>query len=246
MLETILPEGLSVVETREDVPDATLFPEEEPVVARAVEKRRAEFTTVRHCARRAMAELGLPPAPLVPGERGAPRWPSGVVGSMTHCAGYRAAVVGRASEFRSVGVDAEPHDALPEGVLDTVALPTERERLAALRRERPEVHWDRLLFSAKESVYKAWFPLTGRWLGFEEADLVFGPGPGSAGTFEARLLVPGHTTSGDPLTGFAGRWRVEAGLVCTAIAVLAPVRSTPPAPRADRPSSAPTTTPPKP
>lgn len=234
LLRTILPAGLSVVETREDPVEATLYAEEEAFVARAVEKRRAEFTTVRHCARRAMARLGVAPAPLVPGERGAPTWPGGIVGSMTHCAGYRAAVVGRATEFRSVGVDAEPHDALPGGVLETVALPAERERHAVLRRERPEVHWDRLLFSAKESVYKTWFPLTRRWLDFEEADIAIDAGSGAAGTFEARLLVPGHTTSGAPLTGFAGRWRVEAGLVCTAIAVLAPAGPTLPPPRTDR------------
>ncbi|MER5551934.1 4'-phosphopantetheinyl transferase superfamily protein [Streptomyces sp. NPDC002793] len=221
MLRTILPGGLSVAETYEDTPDATLYPEEEAVIAPAVDKRRLEFTTVRHCARRAMAELGVPPAPLVPGVRGAPQWPGGVVGSMTHCVGYRAAVVGLASEFRSVGVDAEPHGALPEGVLDAIALPAEHERHESLRRERPEVHWDRLLFSAKESVYKAWFPLTGRWLAFEEADIVIDPG----GSFEARLLVPGHTTSGDPLTGFTGRWLVGSGLVRTAIAVLAPAHT---------------------
>ncbi|WP_436735737.1 4'-phosphopantetheinyl transferase family protein [Streptomyces sp. BBFR102] len=246
MLKTILPEGLSVVETREDVPEATLYAQEAAVVARAVHKRRAEFATVRHCARRAMADLGVAPAPLLPGERGAPVWPGGVIGSMTHCDGYRAAVVGPASRFRSVGVDAEPHDALPEGVLGTIALPSERERHRALRGERPDVHWDRLLFSAKESVYKAWFPLTGRWLGFEEADLVIDPGTGPTGTFTARLLVPGHTTSGAPLTGFAGRWRVDAGLVCTAIAVSAPAPHAPPAPRPLPPSPEPPAAPPRP
>ncbi|MFH9204141.1 4'-phosphopantetheinyl transferase [Streptomyces albidoflavus] len=223
MLKTILPEGLSVVETRADVPESTLYAEEAAVVARAVHKRRAEFTAVRHCARQAMAELGVAPTPLLPGERGAPRWPDGVTGSMTHCDGYRAAVVGLASRFRSVGVDAEPHDTLPDGVLGTIALPSERERHTALRRDRPDVHWDRLLFSAKESVYKTWFPLTGRWLDFEEADITLAPGAGHTGTFTAHLLVPGHTTSGDPLTGFEGRWTVAEGLVCTAIALPAPV-----------------------
>jgi 4'-phosphopantetheinyl transferase EntD len=236
VLRTILPHGLSVVETREDVSDAVLYAEEEQVIARAVDKRRLEFTTVRHCARRAMAELGVPPAPLLPGERGEPLWPAGVVGSMTHCAGYRAAVVGLAPHVRSVGVDAEPHEPLPGGVLDTIALPAERQRHEVLRRERPDVHWDRVLFSAKESVYKTWFPLTGRWLDFEEADIVIHPGPGS---FEARLLVPGRTASGDPLTGFTGRWLVEGGLVRTAIALLAPVPPLPSAPRgAARPSAA--------
>jgi 4'-phosphopantetheinyl transferase EntD len=78
------------------------------------------------------------------------------------------------------------------------------------------VSWDRLLFSAKESVYKAWFPLAGRWLGFEEAVITIDP---AAGVFTARLLVPGPVTGGRPLTGFSGRWTAGHGLVLTAIAV---------------------------
>ena len=74
------------------------------------------------------------PQPVLPGERGAPRWPAGVVGSMTHCAGYRAAALVRAADLASLGIDAEPHGPLPEGVLRRVALPAERERLRAAGR----------------------------------------------------------------------------------------------------------------
>ncbi|NDZ87966.1 4'-phosphopantetheinyl transferase, partial [Streptomyces sp. SID10115] len=77
---------VTVVETHEDPADAVLFPAEEAVVANAVDKRRKEFTTVRHCARTALARIGVPAAPILPGHRGAPGWPDGVVGSMTHCA----------------------------------------------------------------------------------------------------------------------------------------------------------------
>ena len=212
MIERILPAKVVAVEAFDDPPDAVLLPSEAVVVEKAVANRRREFTTVRHCARLAFAKLGVPYVPLVPGERGAPSWPSTVVGSMTHCAGYRAAVVAHATELRSVGVDAEPHGELPEGVLDAVSLPAERRHLAGLP---SGVHWDRLLFSAKESVYKAWFPITRRWLGFEEASLEFAPD----GTFSARLLVPGPVLDGVELTGFAGRWLVDDGLVLTAIAV---------------------------
>ena len=212
MIEKLLPAKAVAVEAFDDPPEAVLLPAEAAAVAKAVDNRRREFTTVRHCARLAMAKLGVPYVPLVPGERGAPSWPATVVGSMTHCAGYRAAVVAHATELRSVGVDAEPHGPLPEGVLDVVSLPDERRHLAGLP---PDVHWDRLLFSAKESVYKSWFPLTQRWLGFEEAALEFA----TDGTFTARLLVPGPVLDGVELRGFAGRWLVEDGLVLTAIAV---------------------------
>ena len=71
----------------------------------------------------ASARLGVPPAPILPGERGAPQWPAGYAGSITHCAGYRAAAVARTREMLTIGVDAEPHDVLPDGVLDHVSLP---------------------------------------------------------------------------------------------------------------------------
>ncbi|MGS2642826.1 4'-phosphopantetheinyl transferase superfamily protein [Streptosporangium sp. LJ11] len=210
MIEKILPSWVASSECFEDPPDVVLFPEEEAAVARAVDKRRREFGTARHCARRALADLGLPPVPILPGERGAPGWPAGVVGAITHCAGYRAAAV--SLEALAVGIDAEPHEPLPDGVLPAVSLPEERAAIAELD---DGVHWGRLLFSAKESVYKAWFPLARRWLGFEEAHLTFS----SSGTFTARLLVPGPRVEGRELTGFTGRWLVSDGLVVTAIAV---------------------------
>src|ERR1700761_3617241 len=93
MIEEILPSFLASADLFGDAPDVTLFPDEEALLGRAVEKRRREFAAGRGCARRALAALGLPPAPLLPGEGGAPRWPDGVVGSITHCAGYAAAAV---------------------------------------------------------------------------------------------------------------------------------------------------------
>ena len=214
MIEKILPAGVAVAEEYGDPSGAALFPEEEAAIARAVDKWRREFTTVRACARRALGELGVPPAPILPGMRGAPCWPPGVVGSMTHCDGYRAAAVAPDDRVRAIGIDGEPHAPLPGGVLDAIALPTERERLSRLSAVAPGVHWDRLLFSAKESVYKAWFPLTGKWLGFEDADVRLS----EDGTFEAGILVTAAGGDGIPVTGFAGRWLVADGLAVTAIA----------------------------
>jgi 4'-phosphopantetheinyl transferase EntD len=213
----ILPPEVVAEEAYDDLAEVTLFPEEEAVITRAVDKRRREFATARGCARRAMATLGLPPVPILPGERGAPAWPAGVVGSMTHCDGYRAAAVALEEKVRTVGVDAEPNGPLPDGVLEAIALPPEIEWVRGADHSSG-VCWDRLLFSAKESIYKAWFPLTRRWLDFAEA--VVTPDP-AEGTFSARLLVPGPVVDGRTLTGFAGRWMVERGLVATAITVLA-------------------------
>ncbi len=216
MIAEILPPPVAAVEAFEDPPGATLFPEEEAAMARAVPRRRGEFAAGRACARAALAQLGLPAAPILPGPRGAPQWPAGVVGTITHCDGYRASAVAHARDVLTLGLDAEPDGPLPGGVLDAVSLAEERDRLPGLAAAAPHVPWDRLLFCAKEAVYKAWFPLAGRWLGFEEAAITFAP---DAGTFTARLLVPGPAAGGRPLDGFSGRWLARGGLLLAAIAV---------------------------
>jgi 4'-phosphopantetheinyl transferase EntD len=218
VLTSLLGPPVAVAEVRYDPPEASLLPAEESVIARAVEKRRKEFTTARWCARNALASLGLPPAPVLPGPRGAPQWPVGVVGSITHCVGYRAAALARARDIAGVGIDAEPNEPLPGGVTNIVALPHERARLADLTRRQPQVCWDRLLFSTKESVYKAWFPLTHRWLDFTDVQVTVDV---AAGTFRARLRVP--VPNGMPANGFSGRWLVADGLILTALTVPRPV-----------------------
>ncbi len=116
----------------------------------------------------------------------------------------------------TIGVDAEPNDVLPDGLLEVVSLAGERARLRDLAAAAPGVCWDRLLFSAKESVYKAWFPLARCWLSFEEADITINAGDG---TFDAHLLVPAPAAGACPLANLSGRWLAGAGLVVTAIAL---------------------------
>ena len=214
MIKLLLPSQAAAVEAFDDLVDAPLFAQEEQLVAQAVLKRRAEFATARRCAREALAQLGFSPAPLLSGPKREPLWPQGVVGSITHCEGYRAAAVARDSDLASIGIDAEPDQPLPEGVLDAIALPQEQQRLQRLRRDEPGVCWDRLLFCAKEAVYKTWFPLAHRWLDFHEADIVLGPGH-----FSATLLVPGPSYGDTTLTAFTGRYATSNGLLVAVITV---------------------------
>lgn len=216
-MRVVLPDSADLVyaEMYDDPSHLAALPAEEPLIARSVAKRRNEFITVRHCARVAMAQLGVPPSPILKGEKGEPHWPDGVVGSLTHCEGYRGAVVGRSIAVRSVGIDAEPHGVLPKGVLDAISLPVERTEISALP---AELHWDRILFCAKEATYKAWFPLTQRWLGFEDAHITFTVGSdGTTGDFVSRILIDPAALSGPPLIELAGRWSVAGGLALTAI-----------------------------
>lgn len=219
MIEKVLARGVASVEAFCDPPDAVLYPGEAELIARAVDKRRREFRTVRHCARQALRQLGLPPAPVLRGERGEPRWPAGVVGSMTHCAGYRAAAVAHSCDFSAVGIDAEPHEPLPAGVLGVIAVAEEHQHLSELAAADPATCWDRVLFCAKETVYKTWFPLTRRWLGFEDAAVTIdlSTTDPEQGCFSARLLVAGPTITGHPLLRFDGRWLRSDDLVITTV-----------------------------
>jgi 4'-phosphopantetheinyl transferase EntD len=219
MIEQLLPGGVVVVEAFEDLPGEMAFPGEEDLVANAVEGRRREFVTARRCAREALAELGHAPAAIRSGPKREPQWPAGVVGSITHTAGFRAAAVAPRSIFASLGIDSEQNGPLPNGIEESITVAGEPEMLAALDSAFPETQWSRLLFSAKESIYKAWYPLTSRWLGFEDARVTIDP----AGTFAARLLIDGaRTDGGPPLTELRGRFLVAQGLIATAVAVPRP------------------------
>lgn len=219
MIETLVPASAGA-EMFSDAPESTMFSIEAAAVEDAVAERRREFGTVRYCARKALLKFGVPAVPVLRDVDGAPRWPVGVVGSMTHCAGYRAAVVARSRERFGVGIDAEPHAAVPGVALDLVVRDEERARLLTLADDRPDLHWERILFCAKEAVYKAWFPLTRRWLDFADVSTTMH----LDGTFLARLRIRGPHVAGVDLDGLSGRWVVGRGLVVAATSVSRPKR----------------------
>ncbi len=235
----LLPPPVAAWESFEDHPEYVPDRAEAVSLRSSAPGRRREFANGRYCAHRALQRLGTPAASIPAGERGAPRWPRPVVGSITHCRGYTAAAVARRGEIVALGIDAEPHLPLDAEVLEFVAGPEERAHVAELLARRPEVRWDRLLFSAKESVYKAWFPATGLFLGFLRARVRFDP---SAGTFRADLpdAVPAGARPPSGGTGLparlTGSWRVSDGVLVTAVAVPATEAETTPAAAAAEPA----------
>ena len=215
----LLPPGAYAEECFGDLTPGAVLPEELAAVRTATVARRREFHTVRTLARRALAGL-VPEAAgqydthaLLPDAKGAPSWPLGIVGSMTHNRGYHAAVVAKSSAYAAIGLDAELSRVLPPEVCDLISRPEELPMLEALSRRDPSVPWSCLLFSAKESVYKAWHPLTGAWLDFHDVSVQI---EHPAGTFRARL--PTHVGAGGARTieELEGRWVYRADLVLTA------------------------------
>jgi 4'-phosphopantetheinyl transferase EntD len=210
VLDRIVPEGVIVVTTREDrtVP---LFPDEEQFVRTAVESRQREFATGRACARDALTLIGRSPVAILPGDRGEPRWPGGVVGSITHCRGYRAAAVGDSAAFAAIGIDAEPHTRLRPGVLSIIASGSEVAWVRDRLRDSPGIAWDRLLFCMKEAAYKAWAPLVKRRFALQ--DLAVSMGPLDQG-FTARLRNQDFAKAG--WASVAGKWLVSDDLMVAA------------------------------
>ncbi len=202
-----------------------LVPRESAYIAPAVPKRVAEFRTVRRLARAALAEFGVPRPSMVPGFRGEPVWPLGLVGAMTHCSGYRAVLVARMSAFMSVGIDAEPNIELPERVLARIASQRECEAVTAMSRRRPDVCADRLLFSAKEAVYKAWFPRERTLLDFDQAEVALH----TDGSFVAVISEDApRAGSGRPVPlRMSGHWDVVHGVLRTRVLIPADAEVTP-------------------
>lgn len=213
MITSLLPPGIVGADAYEDRWETALLPEELPLVARAVEKRRREFAAGRGCARRVLAKLGWPGFAILSGEAREPIWPPGILGSITHCPGYCAAAATRDCQpdgLRGVGIDAEVNRPLPDGVLGLTCTARERARLVGI----PGVSVPTLVFSAKESVYKAWYPVARRWLGYLDAEIEFDV---AACRFEGRLL-PSADVEGlpGPIT-FAGRFAATPRHVFTVV-----------------------------
>lgn len=75
---------------------------------------------------------------------------------------------------------------MPDDILDLFASPRERALLSDLADGPRDIAWDRVLFSAKESVYKTWYPVVGTWLGFGDVAIQLETG----GTFTRRSDEP--------------------------------------------------------
>lgn len=178
--------------------------------------RAAEFTTGRECARIALRQIGIEHAdrPIAADEHGAPVWPDGVVGSISHTTGWTGAVAarrGRHGGIASLGLDAEVAAPLPDGVLGVVASDAERTALAHLG-HAADVPWDAVLFAAKEAAYKAWYPLTGVVLHHEQVAVVLAPDGGFRATASDGIRMPCRVR---------GRWSAGPDVVI-ALAVIAP------------------------
>jgi len=193
--------------------------EHPPQLDHAVPKRRLEFAAGRHCAVRALRRLepSWTEGAITIGEQGAPAWPAGIVGAITHGHGFAAAAVARTRDALGVGVDTERvmDPSTVQEIATDVATPRE---LDALRADLDAVTLLTVVFSAKESLYKCLYPLVRRFFDFHDVAIVhLSP---AAHTFEAELQVALGGLA--PRTRLTGRFEVAEGLVHTGVVLAAP------------------------
>lgn len=171
------------------------------------EKRQFEFSSGRHCAHRCQEVLDLKPAPILRLER-TPVWPSASYrGSISHC--DIAAVATITTEQKGIGVDIERTDRVKEKLFDALFTKSEKKHLSSLPEEAANVA-PTVLFSAKESGYKAIFPIGGQFIGFHEATITV---DWSRQTFTIEYL--GHHAANRALNSGTGYWQIQGEYVLT-------------------------------
>lgn len=219
LLATLAPAAAHVALVTEDVPVDALHPDEQACVSRAVEKRRREFAMGRHAAHRLLGLLGRDEGPILPGPDRAPAWPGGVVGSISHGAGVAAAMVALETDHRGVGLDLEADTPLETGLWPRICTDDERAMLDALDPNDAGRH-GKVVFSAKESVFKAVYPASGVYLYFHDCRIALAPdasGAPTRGTFEAHLS---RAELPDALRAapLRGEYAIRDGVIVTTLA----------------------------
>lgn len=145
--------------------EQALLDEEAASIASPVVAVRRASGAARIVARQLLTQLGYPRVPLPRKASGSPIWPAGIIGSLAHDDEVAVAAVGMQRDFDAVGIDVEPAVALPPDMLMLIATPQELQRISGdpLR--------GKLLFAAKEAVYKALYPLDRVFLEFHDIEV---------------------------------------------------------------------------
>lgn len=187
--------GAEIAIARVDDYLSDLFPGEAPYAASVVQSRALQFSTGRMVARAALGRVGLAPCEIGRHDR-LPIWPASAVGSIAHTSTMAAAIVAPATRHDGLGIDIEGRTAVSPEVAERVLTPAERAWLPA-----PE--WRTMVFSGKEAIYKAVYPLTGEFLGFRDVELDI---DAEAGEFGARCRR--GLRSAVPVAAGRGYWAV--------------------------------------
>lgn len=191
-----------------------IFKEEEFCIQSVtVEHRRTEFLLGRACAHQALADFHLAHLPILRNENRAPIWPESIVGSISHTENWAVAAVGQRSHVKGIGIDIENlQRSVNLRIQRHICVPQEKEWLAQFPPDQLEVFL-KIIFSAKESIFKCFHPLTGVYLDFRDAQVVLND---NSSDFEFTLL---KTCGSDFPEGFQykGTYQIVQNMVLTSI-----------------------------
>ena len=195
--------------------DFPLLPEETEFLATlSSSNRRAEFSLGRYCAHRALSDFKLESEPILRNtDTREPCWPESVRGSITHSDGFAAAAVGLDKDISGVGIDMENLSrSVNFNISRHVCVETERKYLESLSPEQAS-HKLRIIFSAKESIFKCLFPISQTYLYFKDATVTIDE-KNSGFSFILSRACAGITPEGFQ---HSGKYAIEENLLLTAI-----------------------------
>jgi len=144
-----------------------LTEDELPYVSKAVPKRVREFTAGRHIARRALRHMNVAASSIPVAKNRCPVWPDGIVGSISHTDDIVGVALARTQDYVSVGFDIEAGRAVKPELFNMFLTDDESYHIDPIA----ESELATLIFSCKESVYKAVYPLVGEFLEFRDLEI---------------------------------------------------------------------------
>ncbi|MCM0148985.1 4'-phosphopantetheinyl transferase superfamily protein [Photobacterium galatheae] len=141
-------------------------------IKRSVVKRQAEFLAGRIVARDALHAIHHDDCQIPIGEHRAPVWPEGIIGAISHTGSAAIAIVKKQQENAQVGLDMEV--IIPEEQCDQLQamLINEEERQLLKQQDLPWSTLVTLVFSAKESLFKAIYPEVRQYLEFLDSKVI--------------------------------------------------------------------------
>ncbi|QEY59029.1 4'-phosphopantetheinyl transferase superfamily protein [Pseudomonas sp. C27(2019)] len=141
---------------------------------KATSKRQAEFLAARLCARKALhIQTGLASLPTQQENSRIPLWPAQSCGSMSHSHSLAAALVGDSHTWQGLGIDIEkPLSPKRAQRLAKNILTTAEHDTYALLNSGQQAMYLTVVFSFKESLFKALNPLTARYFSFHDAQVL--------------------------------------------------------------------------
>jgi len=215
-LARILPGGVVIAAGRIGEVPLDLHDAERRAAAGWAPSRQREFFTGRSLARAALRRLGVSDAPLLVAADRAPRWPTGVTGTISHAGSLCVVAVAALARVRAIGVDVEPAHPLERALWAEICTEDERGWVQACAAADQGL-WVRWLFSAKEAVYKMQRPLTGVFLEFH--DVALRPHDASPREGHFTASVPPAVRERLGVDAIAGAYATEAEFLLTAASI---------------------------